>query len=278
MNQVRIVVDSTADLLPHQRSRVETVPLTVHFGGQEYVDGVTIRAEEFYRKLETCKDLPKTSQAAPFDFEKVFQSIVDEGDTAVAITVSSRLSGTHQSARIAAEEFPGKIFVVDTLQVALSGGILVTYALELLDRGLSAPEIAEELTAVREKAQLLAVVDTLEYLQRGGRVSKTVALAGGLLNVKPIIGIVDGEIKMIGKARGNKQANALMNREIEKLGVDFDKPILLGYTGTSDALLRQYMEESGGFWQGRQLPSSIVSAVIGTHAGPGAVAVAFFAK
>lgn len=278
MSKVRIVVDSTADLLPHQRSRVETIPLTVHFGGQEYVDGVTIRAEEFYRKLETCKDLPKTSQAAPFDFEKVFQSIVDEGDTAVAITVSSRLSGTHQSARIAAEEFPRKIFVVDTLQVALSGGILVTYALELLDRGLSAPEIAEELIAVREKAQLLAVVDTLEYLQRGGRVSKTVALAGGLLNVKPIIGIVDGEIKMIGKARGNKQANALMNREIEKLGVDFDKPILLGYTGTSDALLRQYMEESGSLWQGRKLPSSIVSAVIGTHAGPGAVAVAFFAK
>lgn len=278
MNQVRIVVDSTADLLPHQRSRVETVPLTVHFGEQEYVDGVTIRAEEFYRKLETCKDLPKTSQAAPFDFEKVFQSIVDEGDTAVAITISSRLSSTHQSARIAAEEFPGKILVVDTLQVAISSGILVTHALELLDRGLSAPEIAEELTAVREKVRLLAVVDTLEYLQRGGRVSKTVALAGGLLNVKPIIGIVDGEIKMIGKARGNKQANALMNREIERLGVDFDKPILLGYTGTSDELLRRYMEESGDLWEDRQLPSSIVSAVIGTHAGPGAVAVAFFAK
>lgn len=278
MNQVRIVVDSTADLLPELRRQVDVVPLTVHFGQQEYVDGVTIQAEEFYRKLADCKELPTTSQATPFDFDKVFEPIIAEGDTVVAIVVSSRLSGTYQSARIAAEDYPGKVFVVDTLQVAISSSVLVAYALELVQKGMGAAEIAEELTAVREKVHLMAVVDTLEYLQKGGRVSKTVAIAGGLLNVKPIIGLTEGEIKMLGKARGNKQANALMNKEIARLGVDFSKPILLGYTGTDDALLRKYMEESSDLWEGRVLPATIVSAVIGTHAGPGAVAVAFFSK
>lgn len=278
MNQVRIVVDSTADLLPELRRQVDVVPLTVHFGQQEYVDGVTIQAEEFYRKLADCKELPTTSQATPFDFDKVFEPIIAEGDTVVAIVVSSRLSGTYQSARIAAEDYPGKVFVVDTLQVAISSSVLVAYALELVQKGMGAAEIAEELTAVREKVHLMAVVDTLEYLQKGGRVSKTVAIAGGLLNVKPIIGLTEGEIKMLGKARGNKQANALMNKEISRLGIDFSKPILLGYTGTDDALLRKYMEESSDLWEGRVLPATIVSAVIGTHAGPGAVAVAFFSK
>ena len=278
MNQVRIVVDSTADLLPELRRQVDVVPLTVHFGQQEYVDGVTIQAEEFYRKLADCKELPTTSQATPFDFDKVFEPIIAEGDTVVAIVVSSRLSGTYQSARIAAEDYPGKVFVVDTLQVAISSSVLVAYALDLVQQGMCAAEIAEELTAVREKVHLMAVVDTLEYLQKGGRVSKTVAIAGGLLNVKPIIGLTEGEIKMLGKARGNKQANALMNKEIARLGIDFSKPILLGYTGTDDALLRKYMEESSDLWEGRVLPATIVSAVIGTHAGPGAVAVAFFSK
>lgn len=278
MNQVRIVVDSTADLLPELRRQVDVVPLTVHFGQQEYVDGVTIQAEEFYRKLADCKELPTTSQATPFDFDKVFEPIIAEGDTVVAIVVSSRLSGTYQSARIAAEDYPGKVFVVDTLQVAISSSVLVAYALDLVQKGMGAAEIAEELTAVREKVHLMAVVDTLEYLQKGGRVSKTVAIAGGLLNVKPIIGLTEGEIKMLGKARGNKQANALMNKEIARLGIDFSKPILLGYTGTDDTLLRKYMEESSDLWEGRVLPATIVSAVIGTHAGPGAVAVAFFSK
>ena len=278
MNQVRIVVDSTADLLPELRRQVDVVPLTVHFGQQEYVDGVTIQAEEFYRKLADCKELPTTSQATPFDFDKVFEPIIAEGDTVVAIVVSSRLSGTYQSARIAAEDYPGKVFVVDTLQVAISSSVLVAYALDLVQQGMCAAEIAEELTAVREKVHLMAVVDTLEYLQKGGRVSKTVAIAGGLLNVKPIIGLTEGEIKMLGKARGNKQANALMNKEIARLGIDFSKPILLGYTGTDDTLLRKYMEESSDLWEGRVLPATIVSAVIGTHAGPGVVAVAFFSK
>lgn len=278
MNQVRIVVDSTADLLPADRERVLVAPLTVHFGETEYIDGVSITANEFYRKLVNSPVLPHTSQATPFAFGELFEKAVDEGDTVVAITCSSGLSGTYQSAVIAAEDHPGKVFVVDSLHIAISSSIMVTYALQLADQGMGAAEIAQKLMQVRDKVRLMAVVDTLEYLQKGGRVSKTVAIAGGLLSIKPIIGIVDGKIEMLGKARGNKQANAQMNREAQKLGIDFDKPILLGYTGTDDALLKKYIQESSEIWGGRQLPTTIVSAVVGTHAGPGAVAIAFFAK
>ncbi|MBR3974017.1 MAG: DegV family protein [Oscillospiraceae bacterium] len=276
--KVRIIVDSTADLIPSLKEQVDVVPLTVHFGETEYVDGVTITPGEFYKKLSESKELPHTSQATPFAFGEAYEKAVAEGCEVVCITCSSGLSGTFQSAEIAADDYPGKVFVVDSRHIALSSAIMVEYALQLADRGMNAEAIAQELMRVRDKVHLMGVVDTLEYLQKGGRVSKTVAIAGGLLSIKPIIAIEDGVIQMVGKARGNKQANAMMNKEAEKLGIDFSKPFLLGYTGTDDHLLCKYMEENGELWAGHEVHSTIVSAVVGVHAGPGAVAIAFFSK
>lgn len=277
---VKIIVDSTADLIPQVRSRVEVVPLTIRFGEEEYTDGVTIDSHTFYEKLIESDVLPTTSQASPYDFEEKFRRAVEEGHQVVCIAVSSRLSGTYQSACIAAEEFPGKVFVVDSQTIALGSAILTDYALSLVDRGLDAETIAWKLTQKREKVRLLAMLDTLEYLKKGGRISSTVALAGGLLNIKPVVCIENGEIKMLGKARGSRQANNLLVQEIEKAGgVDFQKPVLLGYTGLSDALLKKYIQDSSTLWEGRveELSCSVVGSVVGTHAGPGAVAVAFFA-
>ena len=273
---VRIVVDSTADLRPEIRERVDVVPLTVHFGKEQYVDGVDLTAHGFYKKLASCKELPTTSQAAPYAFGEVFERAVEAGDTVVAIVVSSALSGTCQSAMIAAADYPGKVFVVDSRSIAIGASIMAEYALELVDKGLDAENIAEELDKIKGKVRLFAVVDTLEFLQRGGRVSKTVAIAGGMLSVKPLIMLEDGSIKMAGKARGNKQANALMDAKVEELGVDWDKPCMLGYTGTDSELLEKYRAQSK-IWTG-DVYSSIVCGVVGTHAGPGAVAVAFFSK
>ena len=274
---VRIVVDSTCDLLPALRERVRVANLTVYFGEEEYIDGVTLTAEGFYEKLAESKVMPTTSQATPFAFGQIFDELVEAGDEVVCITCSSGLSGTYQSADIAADDHEGKVFVVDSQNIALSSAILAEYALRLVDEGKSAKEIYEELMAVRGKAHLFAVVDTLEFLQRGGRVSKTVALAGGLLSIKPIIGVVDGKVEMVGKARGNKAANRQMNQEVEKLGIDLTKPVLVGYTGVDDTLLQKYLTECEGFWP-EGTPSMIVSGVVGAHAGPGAVAIAFFAK
>ena len=276
---VKIIVDSTADLLPQAAARVKIIPLTIRFGDREFIDGVTIDSKKFYEVLVESDELPTTSQANPAVFEEAFTEAVEQGHEVVCITCSSKLSGTYQSAVIAAEEFPGKVFVVDSKTIALGSAILTQYALELLDKGFSAEEIAWKLMHKRDKVRLIAMLDTLEYLKKGGRISKTVAFAGGLLNIKPVICIEDGEIKMLGKARGSKQGNNLLVQEIRKAGgVDFRKPLLLGYTGLSDSLLQKYIADSAALWEGNteQLPVRIVGSVVGTHAGPGAVAVAFF--
>ena len=276
---IRIIVDSTADLSRECRERVTAVPLTVHFGEKEYLDGVTITPEHFYKKLVASQDLPSTSQATPYAFSEAFEEAVEAGDQAVVITVASRLSGTFQSASIAAMDFEEDIFVVDSKNVAIATGILAEYALRLKDRGMSARQIASELEKERENICIIAMLDTLEFLKRGGRISKTVAFAGELLSIKPVVTVRDGEIIILGKARGSRQANNLLVKEIQNAGgVDFSLPLMLGYTGISDALLQKYIQDSASLWEGNaeKMNSAIIGSVIGTHAGPGAIAVAFF--
>lgn len=274
----RIIVDSTADLTPQYKARVHTVPLTVNFGDTEYVDGVTIDKKEFYEKLIETDLMPTTSQATPDAFMKEFDKAKQAGEAAVVITLSSKLSGTYQSACIAADEYEN-VYVVDGLSAAIGTGILVELAVKLLDDGASAQDIAETLEKEKSKVLVVALIDTLEYLKRGGRISKTSAMVGGVLNIKPVVSIDNGVINILGKARGSKMGNNLLVEEIQKAGgVDFSKPVLLGYTGISDALLLKYIEDSEHIWKGNldQIRYETVGSVIGTHAGPGAVAVAFF--
>ncbi len=277
---IKLIVDSTADMTPETAAQVGIVHLTVHFGDREYVAGVDMDAHTFYEKLVESDVLPTTSQPTPYAFEEVFRREVEAGFQVVCLTCSAKLSGTYQSACIAAGEFPGMVHVVDSQTIAIGLGILVEYALEVRDRGCTAQELVLALLRQRERVRLLALVDTLEYLKKGGRVSSAVAFAGGLLNIKPVIALEEGEIKLLGKARGSRQGNNLLVQEIGKAGgVDFRKPILLGYTGLSDALLKKYVADSAPLWEGRRrnLPQSIVGSVVGTHVGPNAVAVAFFA-
>ncbi|MBQ2764816.1 MAG: DegV family protein, partial [Firmicutes bacterium] len=165
---VKIVVDSSADLAKRIKDQFTVVPLSIFFDGEEYIDGVTISHEEFYQKLVECDTLPTTSQASPGQFMEAFQSLVDEGHDVVCITVSEKLSGTAQSASIAAQDFPGRVFVVDSNTIAIGSGILAEYALGLAEKGLSALEIAVAVERERENVRLIAMVDTLEYLQKGG--------------------------------------------------------------------------------------------------------------
>lgn len=278
--RVKIIVDSTADLRSEVAEKVGIVPLTVHFGEKEYISGVNITPQKFYEMLVESDALPTTSQPTPAAFEDAFEKALEECDEVVCLTCSGKLSGTCQSANIAAAEFPGKVHVVDSNTIAIALGILVEYAVELAERDLSAEEIVLKLLQKRDKVKLLALVDTLEYLKKGGRISSTAALAGGLLNIKPVLTIEGGVIKLLGKARGSRQGNNLLVQEIVKAGgVDFSKPVMLGYTGLSDALLQKYIQDSAAIWEAYkdQLPVFVVSSVVGTHVGPGAVAVAFFA-
>lgn len=277
--RVRIVVDSVADVTEAVKERLTVVPLSISFGQEQYTDGVTLTREQFYEKLAGSDVLPTTSQPSPDAFARVYEEAIAAGEEVVVLAVSSKLSGTYQSAMIAAQDYPAHVYVVDTLHVALGEGVLAEYALRLADGGMGAAEIAGELVKARERVHLYAVVDTLEYLQRGGRVSRAVALAGGLLSIKPLVCVKDGRLDIAGKARGNKQCNALMNKEIESIGgIDFDMPMLVGYTGISDRLLKRYLVESAEMWRGHQPQTTLLSGIVGTHAGPNAVVVAFFAR
>lgn len=279
--KTRIIIDSTADLPGELRARFTVLPLTVNFGEESFQDGGTITHREFYERLIESDVLPTTSQVAPQAFHDAFRAAVDAGEEVVAITISSKLSGTWQSAMIAAEDFPGKVHVVDSRTATIATGILAEYALSLAEAGMAAAELASKLEEEREKVCLIAMLDTLEYLKKGGRISAAVAFAGGLLSIKPVISLPDGEIELLGKARGSKQGNNLLIKEIEKAGgVDFEKPLLLGYTGLNDDLLQKYIVDSAALWEGNvsELRTTQIGSVIGTHAGPGAIAVAFFKK
>lgn len=276
--KTRIIVDSTADLLPQHKRRVHTVPLTVRFGEDEYIDGVTIDHKTFYEKLVESDLLPTTSQGTPDAFAGEYEKAKQAGQAAVVITLSSQLSGTYQSACIAAADYEN-VYVVDSGTVAIGGGILVELALRLMDEGLDAAAIAARLEEEKQKIVIVALVDTLEYLKKGGRISATVAFAGAMLNIKPVLSLEQGTITILGKARGSKMGNNLLVQEIDKVGgIDFSKPVLLGYSGISDALLRKYIEDSRHIWEGnlQEIRYTTVGSVIGTHAGPGAVVVAFF--
>ncbi|HIY79475.1 MAG TPA: DegV family protein [Candidatus Olsenella excrementavium] len=278
---VRIVTDSGIDLPGGSDPRLTVVPLGITFGSTTYADGVDLTNDRFYELLIESDELPKTSQATPFTYHEVLAPICAAGDEAVVITLSSKLSGTYQSAVTAASEFDG-VYVVDSKNVTIGQSILVQYALRLVEEGLGAAEIAEKVAAAADRVCLLALLDTLEYLRRGGRIPKSVGMIGEVLSIKPVVGVEDGEVVMLGKARGSKNGRNQLHQQVEKHGIDFTMPVLLGYTGLSDKLLRKYLDDNRAIWEHvvaeEDLPIASVGATIGTHVGPGAIALAFFAK
>lgn len=278
---IKIITDSASDITASNRKDLIILPITITFSGTEYQDGVTLSHKEFYEKLVGSDELPTTSQISPYTFEEVIRKVLTEGDTPIIITLSGKLSGTYQNAFIAASEFKESVYVIDSENVAVGQQALVEYALRLKDEGKDAEFITEELNKRKKDLHTIALLDTLEYLQKGGRISKTAAFAGSVLSIKPVVGVVDGEVSVLGKARGAKHGNNLLMEQIRLCGgVDFTKPYVLGYTGLSDALIRQYIESSKSVWENHadHLPVVTIGGTIGTHVGPGAVAVAFFSQ
>ena len=277
---VRIITDSASDMSPAEHPALAVLPLSVTFGTDVYMDGVDIDHQRFYEMLVERDELPMTGQVNPYAFSQAIAEAREAGDEAVIITVGAKLSGTNQSARTALAEAPGgDVFIVDS-NVTLGERVLVEYALRLVDEGRSAVQIVTAVEAVRDRVVVIGLLETLEYLVRGGRLSAAAGAVGTLLNVKPVVAVEDGLIVQLGKARGSKNGRNLLNQKVEKAGgVDFSMPLALGYTGLSDAVLKKYIEDSAALWAGHiegELPVHTIGATIGTHVGPGAVAIAFF--
>ena len=277
---IKIIVDSASDISQATAKDwgITVVPLKVRFGDEEFLDGVTLSNTTFYEKLIETDEVPKTSQIPPAEYMEVFGEAVSDGSDVICMVLSSGVSGCIQSARIAAEEFEGKVHIIDTRQFCISYYILTEYAVRLRDEGKSVTEIIDAIEEAKKKVIVLGVFDTLEYLKAGGRLSSAAAFAGGLLSIKPVVTITDGQVEVIGKARGSKNGNNMLIERIKKVGVDYSKPVCFGYTGLTDEMLQKYIHDSKALYEGKMDKINIVSvgSTIGTYAGPGAIAVAFF--
>lgn len=281
---IRILIDSASDIDREeaQKKGIEMIPMEVRFGNETFLDGVTLSKRQFFEKLVESDELPKTSQINEYRFEEAFEKLTGNGDRVIAITISSKLSGTFDNARAAVKKFQGKVFVVDSRSAAVGERILCDYALRLIGEGKSAEEIACELEEKKEKIRVIAAVDTLKYLRKGGRISSVAALAGEMLSIKPVISVINGEVKLVGKAMGSKKSNNLLMQLVASCGIDFTMPYALAYSGLSDEYLKKYLRDSEALWKqnvkdANEIPRYLLGSAVGTHVGPNAVGVAFFA-
>ncbi len=279
----KFLVDSASDitLTEAEKMNVNLVSMAIRFGNEEFLDGVEIFPEEFYDKLVESTDFPKTSLINEHTWEEVFSKLTEDGSEVVAITISSKLSGTYEAAKKASAKFIEKVFVVDSMNASAGERLLLEYALRLSKQGKTAKEIKEELDKKKEKIKIMAMVSNLEYLRKGGRISSTVAIAGTLLSIKPVVAIEEGKVKLVGKAMGSKKANNLLNSLVLKCGgIDFTMPYCAIYSGKDDSILKKYIKDSAQLWAHAtdSVPIRIIGSTIGAHAGPGAVGVAFFEK
>ena len=278
---IKIITDSTSDidLKYAQELNVEVVPLKVIIDGKEYKDRIDLQPEEFYDLLVNSQTLPSTSQPSPQDFVDLYETAKNNNDSVIVITLSSVISGTYQSANLAKDLVDyDDIYVIDSLGTTQMQRLLVLKAVALRNEGMNAQDLYTFLEEYKHRIRLFAFVDTLEYLYKGGRLSRTAATAGTLLKFKPIIGFDEGKLDVFAKARGTQKATAKIIDLIQQDGeMDLDEPICIGYTGSSDGLdkFENTLRETLHF---DETLHGIVGPVIGTHAGPGARLIAYVKK
>ena len=276
--KVKIVADSSCDITPEDAKRlgVELVPMSMTIDNQVYRQNVDLTATEFFKKLTETDSSPTTSQLTPFDLEQFYAEAVKDGSEVVAIHLSSALSGTFQSAVLAAREVPG-VYPVDSLNATVGMALLVKIAVAMRDSGKSAEEIAKKLSELSERIVLLAYVSTLKYLVRGGRVSAAAGLIGNALNIYPIISLRDGAVRNVGKARGKNMAQKEIAKIVAERGIDKQYGVTFGHADAEADMeaLKIHLEE---YVEGCDNLDCVIGAVIGTHTGPGATGLAFIAK
>ena len=278
---IRIITDGTSDITAQQAEKlnIDVIPMRVFFGQESFLDGVDITREEFFARLSYSQELPTTSQLNPDDFLEVFQKYVDQGDQIVGIFVSTELSGTCQSACIARDMVEGgEIYVVDSRTVTFALALLVEEAVRMRNQGLSAAEIAAGVEKLAQRTHLLAIVDTLTYLKRGGRISAATAAVGGLLGIKPIVGVDSrGTVEALGKARSTSSGLDWIAAHIQRTPPDPDRLVAYGHSNSPERVPVCMEALKGVLPQDQPLVIGSIGAVIGTHVGPGAVGVAYIA-
>jgi len=278
---IRIVIDSTSDVTDEiiEKYNLKVVPLTVNFEKQSYLDKIELSSKEFFEKLAAADKLPTTTLVSPGAFVETFSEILLEGDKVLGLFVASEFSGTYDSARMARNMIGSDdIHIIDTRSVCLGSFALILEAIELVQQNKTIEEIVEILNRLKEKIVVVAALDTLKYLEKGGRLSKGQAVVGSLLNIKPIVAIKDGEIKVIEKLRGKNKTVKWFDEWIEKNNYDLsDKTVLLFHGNAYDQLklLRETIEDK---YKIKNIIENEIGPVIGTHSGPGVLGMGFLNK
>ncbi len=278
---IRIIADSSCDISKEfaEELGIELIPMPVNFGNDTFYDGVDITAQQFFEKLKTAKDLPTTSQPSPLEFMERYEEAKKNGDSILLILLSSKISGSYGSACLYKNEIGYEnIEVIDSLATVGAMQLLVIEAVKQRNLGkMDVHQLAEHLNNFKKRIKLLAVIDTLEYLHKGGRLSGAAKVFGTLLNIKPIISIVDGEIHMINKKAGINKAIDQIVQDYDKYDIDTTQPILFGYSATPDRMnmLIQHLKKEHDL--GDFLTASL-GPVVGVHVGPGACYVTFVVK
>ena len=280
---VKIITDSGSDINLKEAKELGIVlaPIEIQFGNEQYLDGDTLLPNDFYNKLETCSELPKTSLVNEYRWTEYFEKEVNEGNEVIAIILSSKLSGTYKCAVDASSKFDGKVKVVDGLSATLGQRLLCLYALRLSSEGKTAEEIANKLNEKKNKLHIYAGIDTLKYLKMGGRISSATAFFGEILSIKPIIGVIDGEVKVIGKEKGIKKSCITLKALVDKTGgIDFTMPYGLLWSGNDRTNLDKFIQNSLSLWSenSEEIPQYILGSTIGSHIGPGAFGIVYFEK
>lgn len=269
MSKIRIVTDSTADLDEGEAERmgITVVPLNVHWDGDTYKDKVDLSTDEFYRKLRQEKGTPRTSQPSSGEFERVYRGLLEEADQVLSIHISSRLSGTINSARVAAEQVaPDRIAVVDSLFTTFALGFLVERAANQVERGASLAECVALAEGLIPRLRLIAAVDTLEFLRRGGRIGRAQAFAGNLLSIKLIFQIQDGEVVPVDRVRTRAAVVKRTAQAVRELGQVEELAVLYGDDPAPADQLFQLLREP---YPALEIRRGRIGPVLGSHTGPG---------
>ncbi|SHE89971.1 DegV family protein [Alkalibacter saccharofermentans] len=278
---IRIVTDSASDLNVdiEKKFGIKVVPLTVNFGKEEsYKDRYEITSDEFFEKLKSTTQNPFTSQVNPAEFEEVFNEILDQGDDIIGMFLSSELSGTFNSAVIAKESLEDKgkrIHLIDSRSVSLGLSLLVYEAALKAAEGKPAADVVEHIEAIKGKVESAIVIDTLEYLKRGGRLTAGAAFIGGMLQLKPILELKDGKLVPKDKVRGRKKALKWIKDWLGSNNYDLtDKTVYLVHA-SEEGYLNELKELLEGTLKPKEIIESQVGAIVGTHSGPGAIGISF---
>lgn len=275
---IHIITESSSDITQElaQQLDITVLPIQLHIGNEDYIDGINLTKNRFYELLIEEDVLPKTSQITPYAYEQA----TNGNDEYLIITIANELSGCYRNACFISE---GKknIYVIDSRSASLGQFILVKRACTLRDEGKSFHEMIQILEEEKNHIHIIALMNTLEYLKKGGRISSVAYAAGALLGIKPVISIKEGKIVVLGKARGSKSGNNMLMEQVNQSGgINFDYPIALGYSGMSQAKLDKYIKDSSALYEGKidHLPIIQIGPTIGTYAGEDAVLFAWFSK